>query len=330
MKEKFRVLIRKFEPFEKSAALFWEQFSRDTDTGLDLEMVSSDLPELHEAIMSKEFDVAQVCTDWLAEAHDSGCLTALDSFIKAEPPKDFPSGWVEPLLGLQHFDDGVYGIPFHDGPECFIFRKDLFDSEKEAAVFKAQTGMPLCIPKTWDEFEKAAVFFNRPEKGLYGTLFALYPDGHNNIFDFALQLWSRGGSLIGPEGEVRLHTAEAVGAMRYYRRLINQPFIHPESRKMDSIASCLAFSRGEAAMMVNWFGFATMCETTEESKVKGKVDVGPVPHAEGQRDPVSLNVYYTWSISSKSRNPKLAYDFIRHCVLPESDARLTLEGGVGC
>ena len=200
MKEKFRVLIRKFEPFEKSVALFWEQFSRGTDTGLDLEMVSSDLPELHEAIMSEEFDVAQVCTDWLAEAHDSGCLIALDSFIKVEPPKDFPSGWVEPLLELQCFDDGVYGLPFHDGPECFIFRKDLFGSEKEAVTFKAQTGLPLCVPKTWEDFEKVATFFHRPKEGLYGTLFALYPDGHNNIFDFVLQLWSRVGSLTGPGG----------------------------------------------------------------------------------------------------------------------------------
>ena len=31
--------------------------------------------------------------------------------------------------------------------------------------------------------------------GRYGTVFAAFPDGHNTLYDFALQLWSRGGEL---------------------------------------------------------------------------------------------------------------------------------------
>ena len=49
--------------------------------------------------------------------------------------------------------------------------------------------------------------------------------------------------------------------------------MHPDCREMDSVKSGLAFAAGEVAMMVNWFGFAAMCEMIPESRVKGRVDV---------------------------------------------------------
>ncbi len=59
--------------------------------------------------------------------------------------------------------------------------------------------------------------------------------------------------------------------------------------------------------MVNWFGFATMCETVEKSKVKGKVDICAIPCENSGLPPVSLNVYYTWSLHSGGKRKKEAY-----------------------
>ena len=58
----------------------------------------------------------------------------------------------------------------------------------------------------------------------------------------------------------------------------------------DSVKSGLAFAAGQIAMMVNWFGFASMSETVAESKVKGCVAVAAVPSGAGPR--VSLNAYW--------------------------------------
>ena len=91
----------------------------------------------------------------------------------------------------------------------------------------------------------------------------------------------------------------------------------------------MAFARGEVAMMVNWFGFASMCEVYEESKVKGKVDIDLLPHSEGNES-ASLNVYWLYTIGSGSKHKNLAYDFIRFAVNQENDKLLTLEGGIGC
>jgi multiple sugar transport system substrate-binding protein len=329
MSRRFTILARKFGPFENAVRIFWDQLKEERELDLELELVALDLPELHAAILTRRFDVAHVNTDWLAELWTRGCLEDLSGRIHADPPEDYPQGWASSLLALQTFPDGLAGIPFHDGPECLIYRTDLFYSEREREVYRQRHGAELMPPRTWAEFARIAAFFNRPDEGIYGTLFALYPDGHNNVFDFALQVLSRGGRLE-QEGRVVLESPQALDALQDYRSLINSPFIHPESRNLESIAACWTFARGEVAMMVNWFGFATMCETVEGSKVRGCVDISAVPHADSHPDPVSLNVYYVWSVSPDSDHQDLAYEYIKNCVRKENDVILTLEGGIGC
>lgn len=330
MSKKFKILVRKFDPFEIIVRDFWNQYKDKYGSKLELEEVALPLPELHAAILTKDFDVAHVNTDWLSECWEQRYLENLTPYINKSPPEDYPQGWADALLKLQSFPDGVAGIPFHDGPECLIYRKDLFDSQTEKTAFKKRYGCELTPPETWEAFTRVAEFFNRPEKNQYGTLFALYPDGHNNIFDFALQVWSHGGDLVDVDGNIVLNSQKAVVAMEAYRTLINSPFIHPSSRELESIGACWAFARGEAAMMVNWFGFATMCETIENSITKGCVDICAVPHVKDYPHPVSLNVYYTWSISAKSTHKQAAYDFICNCVTRENDITLPLKGAIGC
>ena len=330
MSNNFKILVRKFDPFERIVEKFWVLFKAKTHTELDLDVVALPLPELYDAILHSDYDVAHVNTDWLAASWEEGVLENLLPYVQQNPPEDYPEGWFDGLLKLQTFSDGLAGIPFHDGPECLIYRKDLFNDEKERAAFRMKYNSELHAPQNWGEFVKTAEFFNRPEKGMYGTLFALYPDGHNNIFDFALQLWSRGGSLTNQKGNITLDTPEALQSLTFYRKLINSTFIHPKSRDLESIGACWTFAQGEVAMMVNWFGFATMCETVEGSLVKGKIDICAVPCGEVQSKPVSLNVYYTWSVSSRSTHKQSAYEFIRHSVSAENDKLLPFMGAIGC
>ena len=329
MKKKFKILVRKFEPFVRITEKFWRQYKELSGVDMDLELIALPLPELHASILSGDFDIAHVNTDWLTECWTDGVLENLAPYIEKTSPQDYPEGWHKSLLKLQAFDNGIAGIPFHDGPECLIYRKDLFEAKHEREKFYKEYGVELRPPQNWDEFVRTARFFNRPEQGMYGTLFALYPDGHNNIFDFALQLWSRGGSLTAKDGRIILDTPEAYEALSFYRSLINSDFVHPKSRELESIGACWAFARGEVAMMVNWFGFATMGEAVEGSAVKGKVDIGAVPSGK-DRNPVSLNVYYTWSISAKSKNKRVAYDYICNAVTAENDKVLPFMGAVGC
>ena len=92
MSAKFRILVRKFEPFEAIVRDFWAQFQQRYAVGLELEEIALPLPELHAAILTGDFDVAHVNTDWLPECWERGCLENLTPYIEKAPPEDYPEG----------------------------------------------------------------------------------------------------------------------------------------------------------------------------------------------------------------------------------------------
>lgn len=331
-----RIAIRKYDPFEMHIDKTWKAYCELTGCDLQLEAVPMDLTPLYDStiknkgLASGAWDIAHINTDWIAETHSEGLLENLAPWIDKNPPDDFPQGWSKSLLEMQNFDDVILGLPFHDGPECLIYRKDLFDSAEEQKKFYAQTGRPLTVPATWDELMEVAAFFTRPEQSLWGTTFAAFPDGHNTVFDFCLQVWTRGGEVVDKNGKIIIDSIESRQGMSYYRKALqNTSAIHPDSKQFDSVNAGMAFASGQLAMMVNWFSFASMCEVIPDSRVKGCVDIANVP-AGPEGKGVSLNAYWFYTIASGSKKKDVAYDFIRFAVNRQNDKLLTLEGGIGC
>ena len=334
--EKIRIAVRKFDPFESTLRKLWDAFSLQNNIKIEAEMVALELHDLYETTISDKglkegkWDIAHINTDWIYDAANENAVLNLFPLIGENPPENYPFGWHKSLLHLQKLSNGIFGLPFHDGPECLIYRKDLFENETEKENFKKQFGYELATPKTWQEFAEIATFFNRPEQNLYGAVFANYPDGHNMVFDFCLQLWTRGGSLLNNKNQIDIHNEAAIKALDFYRKMVNDATaVHPKSREFGSVEAGLAFAEGQAAMAINWFGFASMAEVIEESKVKGKIDITSLPSDPGHKT-ASLNVYWLYTIGSGSKHKKLAYDFLRFATTPESDKLLTTEGGIGC
>lgn len=333
---KLRFAVRKFEPFERAMEACWSAYQALYPSDLEMEFVPLDLEELTAAFFEKkglyngDWDIVHINTDWIAAAYETQGLSALDSMLLQQAPEGGEQAWPESLKSLQRFDGQVFGLPFHDGPECLVLRKDLFEDPQEQLRFQEDYGKPLVPPKTWTDFLDLATFFTRPADKLYGTVFAGYPDGHNAVFDFCIQLWSRGGDLLPDGVSIKLDQPLAVEALDFYRSLFTTgKGLHPESANYESVQAGAAFARGEVAMMVNWFGFASWAQIDAASAVKGKVDVAAIPAAEGGMSP-SLNVYWLYAIPEGSRYKQQAYDFIRFAVGQQQDKMLTLAGGVGC
>jgi multiple sugar transport system substrate-binding protein len=320
----FRVAVRKYGPFERAIEAQWAAFEADAGTGLALEMVALDLHALEEALFASNgmrdgaWDVAFVATDWIAAMHARGCAVDLAGMLREDAPEDYPEGWTDSLLRLQRVGEQVLGVPYHDGPECLMYRKDVFEDAGLAA------------PTTWSEFHEVARRLNRPDLQRYGTVFAAFPDGHNSVYDFLLQLWTRGGELFDEAGTVRFRTREAEEALSFYRAVLRDAeAVHPGSAGMDSVAAGMAFAAGEVAMMINWFGFATMAHTAENSAVRGLVEVAEIP-AGGTGETASLNVYWILSVGQGSPHREVAWSFLRHTLTPEMDKLTTLSGAIGC
>jgi len=334
--ETFRIAFRTFEPFEAAIQREWAEFSEESGCRLQLEAVAMDHQPLYEALFEEkglkrgDWDVAFINTDWVAEAHRAKALLDLAPLIAKDPPEDYPDGWTPSLLRLQQVGKAVLGLPYHDGPECLIYRRDMLEDPMLREVYFANYGYPLAVPETWNEFVRVAEFLNRTEQKLYGTVFAAYPDGHNTVYDVCLQLWTRGGELFDRQGKMQLSTPKMIEALEFYRAMLgNKVAVHPECRKFDSVKTGEAFARGEVVMMINWFGFAAICETSEDSKVKGKVAVAPIPHGPDGAA-ASLNVYWMLSVAAGSPHKKTAYRFVRRCMGRAADRQRTLEGVIGC
>lgn len=336
MRQSFKIAVRAFGPFESALRKQWRAFDQQASTGLELELDVLDLPALHRMLLvekrtlTHEYDVALINTDWIAALYRDQSVLNLASFLRSSPPEDYPCGWVQSLLRLQTIDGAVIGLPYHDGPECLIYRRDLFHDEHEQRACTAQFGAPLRVPATWDEYRQVARFFRRPDRELWGTAFAGFPDCHNTVYDFMLQLWTRNGDLFGATGNLQFHTPPAIAALQFYRTLMQDPqAAHPGSRDFDSVQLGQVFARGQVAMMVNWFGFAAWAETSPDSAVSGKIGLAPIPRAPGCPT-ASLNIYWLLAIAGGCPRPDLAYAFLCHCMTPPMDKLLTLEGAVGC
>lgn len=323
MTQKLRVAVRKFGPFESAIAKQFADFVAASGADAALEAVAMDLNPLHQTVIGDrglatgEWDIAFMATDWLAEAQEAGLLEDLTPHLARAPIADFPHAWSPSLTTMQRFAGGFWGMPYHDGPECLVYRRDLL----EAAG--------IAVPTTWDEFHAAARALHAREREQYGTVLALFPDGHNSFYDFCIHIWSRGGEPFDAAGRPAFTSPQALAALDFLRGLAaDTGAIAPGARDLDSVKSGLLFAEGKVALMANWFGFAAYADTAADSRVKGLVDVAPLPAGPGGRS-VSLNVFWVLTIGAGSRNKSLAWDFLRHCATAPMDKLTTTEGAIG-
>jgi multiple sugar transport system substrate-binding protein len=331
-----KIVYRTFDGFERAFQQQAEAFKAEhPDVTFDIQPLPPEA--LYEEMVAKQgllkpdYDVFLCLTDWLPEVLKMGGLTCLDDYLRQDPPQDYPQGWSSSMHVLQTDAEGrVYALAYHDGPEMFMYRADLFENPAEQAAFADQYGYPLRVPETWSQFRDVARFFTRPAQGLYGAMIAGLNDGHNNVYDFFIHLWSRGGRLFDEHWRPTFNDAIGREALSYYVDLIlTDKVCPPKTLEYDSVASGMAYAQGEAAMMWNWCGFSALAELPP-SKIVGQNRVGLVPRGDGPNGRhMSLNIYWVLGIPQGSQNKDLAYAFLRHCASPEMDKVTALSGGTG-
>jgi len=332
-----RIAVRSFADFQSALAAQLDAY-RQLHPRIEVEAVAFDLPALEDVVLgskglrSGEWDLAIFPTDWIGSAITSEAIENLTPGMHSNPLPDWPEGWPASLREPLRYGDDFYCIPWHDGPECLIYRKDLFENPAEQKAFARQFGRELKPPITWREFHETARFFtptSQPDKfPLYGTLFAAFPDGHNTLYDLVLQVWSRGGELYAPNGQPTLNHPTVVEALDYYRAIVNDPQAsYPGATTIDSVQSGDIFLSGQIAMMVNWFGFAARA-SQPGSPLQGKLALAPIPGGRpGQT--ATLSNYWVLAIGTGSRDKPASHQLLRHIASAPSDKLTTLHRAVG-
>ncbi|MBL7256232.1 extracellular solute-binding protein [Paractinoplanes lichenicola] len=303
---RLEIFGRAFDGFERSLT---DQLGRvQVEAGHRLLEIEDLQREVVEGTLATDgrADVLMLITDWLPSLIESGKILPLD-----QPQED----WVPALRALQTGADGrSYGVAYHDGPMLFLYRTDLYGDERERKGFADRFGYPLAPPVDWAQYRDQALWFDRPGEQR-GTLLAGHPDEHNNVYDFLTHLWSRGGELIEAGGTSGLGSAAAAEAVDFLHGLWHvDRVVDPAAAGWDSVSSGVHFAAGEAAMMVNWAGFASMCDS-------GTVGCAPVPGS------VTMNAYWVLTIPAGARDPERSAELIRQLTTHEMDVITAVSGG---
>jgi multiple sugar transport system substrate-binding protein len=175
-----------------------------------------------------------------------------------------------------------------------------------------------------------ARFFTRPEDDLYGCVLAAMPDGHNSVYDFLIQLWSRGGQVLSGR-RAAFAGREGQQALEFLHDLVCvHKVTQPDPRAYESVRSGDYYASGRGAMMWNWCGFAVVADMPD-SAIRGHNRLGLIPRdASPAGRHVSLSVYWVLTIPRGCRVPEVAWEFVRHVAAPEMDLVTARSGAIGC
>lgn len=324
------VAHRVYKPF---AAALSQQARSFGSSASDITVRGYSLDELESLVLGPggaEWDVALVLSDWLPRLIGEGRLLCLDECLADEPPEGWPVAWVEGLLALQRDEQGrVFGLPYHDGPEVLHYRGDLFDAPHHQEAFKAAYGYELRPPDRWSQFTDIAQFFSGIRPGLYGCIIAAAPDGHNNVYDFLIQLWSRGGELLD-NGRAAFHSEPGVAGLQWLVELVRRGLTQPEPRRDDSVASGQLYADGRAAMMWNWSGYAALVgDDGNQANLASRV--APIPGGDAPTGRAcTLSVYWVLVVNAAASRHRTCYRFISHATSPAMDKHTALAGATAC
>ena len=333
---RLNLAYRVFDSFTDS---FGQQIEAFADSHPDIEIVAApwDPQDMYRKLVSGgglangDVDLMLTLSDWMPELIDSGAVQSLDEFIDVSPPPDWPEGWSPSLRELQTDGDGsTYGIAYHNGPMMLLYRGDLFEDERERTGFQQRHGRELLPPETWNEFIEVAHWFNRPEDGLAGASLGGLPDGHNNVYDFFMLLWTRGGRILDDANLPVFNSAAGIAALQFYVDLVHTERVVPlECLEHDSVSSGDYYAAGRSAMMWNWSGFSAITEL-DSSRIRGCGRLGLIPKGDGPEGiHATLNVYWLIALSVQSSDRDAAWEFMRHLASPEMDLVTAWCGGIG-
>jgi trehalose/maltose transport system substrate-binding protein len=262
------------------------------------------------AAQNADIDVYQTDVIWAPQLANQ--LVDLTEAAKDVVGQHFPS-----IIESQTVDGKLVALPvFTDAPALY-YRKDLLDK------YGAK------VPTTWAEMAETAKMVMDKEreagaKDMWGFVFQ--GNAYEGLTCDALE-WVKsngGGQIIEADGTISINNpkaAEAIEMVKGWVGTISPPGVlayqEEESRGV--------WQTGNAVFMRNW-PYAYSLGNGDDSAVKGKFDVAPLPmgSGEGARSAATLGGW-NLAVSKYSRNTDAAIDLVKFLASPEMQKYRTLK-----
>lgn len=292
-------------PREQGAGELLKSFTEKTGYGLTTEIVGWEQiePKLLTAVQSGDApDVAFVRSQSLSIEANADALLPLDDFIE----RDFDQETKDDFLmwdAIGTYNGHKYALPMSIIPYGIYVRDDIL---KEAGITED--------PKTWDEFIEVAKKVNSDSAS--GFLFwgsAAQPAAIDYLQPI---VESFGGKLLDENGRAVFDSPEALKAFELLKTLVFDAKVTPSnvaSLKYDEASDM--FAAGRAAMY--WDG-SHRASKYIEGVGEENLRLIPLPSETGETPGPSYMGYWALGIPKNSKNPEIAWEYIKNFVDADS------------
>lgn len=253
---------------------------------------------------SPGFDLLAADIIWVQEFARAGWIRNLDDIVSpAERREFFPAA-----LQAATFEGRLYAVPWYVDAGVLFYRRDLLERHGFAP------------PRTWPELVRTAraILDREQDPALKG--FVWQGKQYEGLVCTALEfIRSHGGDL--PAGD----EAAIVEALTFMRSLITEGISPQSVATSDEETTRHQFEAGHAIFMRNW-PYAWTIFQREDSPLRGKIGLAPLPSAPGQ---ISSPVLGGWTLAIPTRtaHAKEAGQLLRYLTSPEVQETIAKEIG---
>ena len=209
------------------------------------------------AAQGTSYDMVVGDSQWLGQGATQGHYVDMTDFLVSEGIDKTVTPATLASYGEYPAASGTYyAYPTEGDADGWAYRKDLFENPDEMAAFETEYGYPLAPPETYEQLRDIAMFFTRPDAGLYGLAIytqadydALTMGVENVFFSFGAQWQDENNNVMGV-----VNSPEAVAGVEFYRSLY-------ECCQAPGLSNAFfaevndAFIGGKVAMGMNYFAF---------------------------------------------------------------------------
>ncbi len=254
---------------------------------------------------------------WIAQFVRSNWVEPLDNYVdKSNFDTSVFFGKVINLVDM--YDGKLFALPVNVDGGLLYYRKDLLEKYNHPSP-----------PETWQQLVEYSNQIQESERVSNSSFNGFLWQGaqyEGLVCTFEEFIHSNGGG-IKYGNRMELSSQQNIAALRYMYDLIHTYRVSPPNTytEMKEEEVRQAFQRGDALFERNW-PYAWKLHQSDNSPVKGKIGISPLPHFEGGESASTLGGWHA-GISKYSDKKNEAWELIRFITSYEAQKKFALNLG---
>ena len=247
-------------------------------------------------------DVFLMDVAWVGQFAASGWLAPLNNFASKDN-YDLSVFFKKTLNLADTYKGNLIALPVYIDAGLLYYRKDLLTKYGYTAP-----------PATWDDLVKMAQKVQAGERKNNPKFWGFVWQGKQYeglVCDFLEYIVSNGGNILDKDGNPVLNSPNNIKALTFMRNLIWKYEVSPPNTytEMTEEPVRTTFQSGNALFERNW-PYAWGLHNANDSPVKGKVGIAPLPYFSGGESAATLGGWHI-GMNAYSKRKEAAWKFIK-------------------